>query len=208
MRVVGYLRVSTTVQDLENCRSQILHFANERKLVPVEWVTETISGIVDWRNREIGRILEELKPGDVLITSEISRFARSLRQIIEIVELAKKRNITLHAIKGGWSIDGGMESKIVLFMLGMFAEVERDLVSLRTKEALAARKQAGIRLGRPKGPGKSRLDQYRPEIIALLRNGSAKNFVARRYNVSEPTLYNWISKNQIDVAPRVEKVIA
>lgn len=208
MRVIGYLRVSTTDQDLENCRIQILHFANERRLVPVEWVTETISGTVDWRKREIGRILEELKPGDVLITSEISRFARSLRQIIEIVEMAKKRNITLHAIKGGWSIDGGMESKIVLFMLGMFAEVERDLVSLRTKEALAARKKAGVRLGRPRGPGKSRLDPFRPEIIALLRNGSAKNFVAQRYNVSETTLYNWISKNGIDVTPIVTRLTA
>jgi DNA invertase Pin-like site-specific DNA recombinase len=207
MRVVGYLRVSTTDQDLENCRSQILHFANERRLVPVEWVTETISGTVDWRNREIGKILQELQAGDVLITSEISRFARSLRQIIEIVELAKKRNISLHAIKGGWSIDGGMESKIVLFMLGMFAEVERDLVSLRTKEALAARKKAGVKLGRPKGPGKSRLDPFRPEIIALLRNGSAKNFVARRYAVSEPTLYNWISKNNLNVSPIVERTV-
>jgi DNA invertase Pin-like site-specific DNA recombinase len=208
MRVVGYLRVSTTDQDLENCRSQILHFANDRRLVPVEWVTETISGTIDWRNREIGRILRELGPGDVLITSEISRFARSLRQIIEIVELAKKRNITLHAIKGGWSIDGGMESKIVLFMLGMFAEVERDLVSLRTKEALAARKKAGVKLGRPKGPGKSRLDLFRPEIIALLRNGSPKSFVARRYKVSGPTLYNWLTKNQIDSSPQVERKTA
>ena len=139
-RIIGYLRVSTTEQDLENCRSQILHFANERRLVPVEWVTETISGTVDWRKREIGRILEELQAGDVLITSEISRFARSLRQIIEIVELAKKKDIVLHAMKGGWSINGGLESKVVLYMLGLFAEVERDLVSLRTKEALAARR--------------------------------------------------------------------
>ena len=205
MRVVGYLRVSTTDQDLENCRSQILHFANERRLVPVEWVTETISGTVDWRNREIGKTLRELGPGDVLITSEISRFARSRRQIIEIVELAKKRNITLHAIKGGWSIDGGMESKIVLFMLGMFAEVERDLVSLRTKEALASRKRDGVRLGRPKGPGKSRLDQYRPENVGLLRNGSPKSFVAKRYAVSEPTLYNWLAKNRIDASPIITR---
>jgi DNA invertase Pin-like site-specific DNA recombinase len=101
-----------------------------------------------------------------------------------------------------------MESKIVLFMLGMFAEVERDLVSLRTKEALAARKKAGVKLGRPKGPGKSRLDPFRPEIIALLRNGSAKNFVAKRYAVSEPTLYNWIAKNGIDATPIVSRMTA
>jgi DNA invertase Pin-like site-specific DNA recombinase len=92
-----------------------------------------------------------------------------------------------------------------MVILGLVSEIERDLVSLRTKEALAARKKAGVKLGRPKGPGKSRLDQYRPEIIALLRNGSAKNFVAQRYAVSEPTLYNWISKNGIDATPIVAR---
>jgi len=101
-----------------------------------------------------------------------------------------------------------MENKIMLAMLGLVAEAERDLISMRTKEALAARKAAGVQLGRRKGPGKSRLDQYRVEIVALLRNGSAKSFVAKRYKVSEPTLYNWISKNQLDVSPMVEKVTA
>jgi DNA invertase Pin-like site-specific DNA recombinase len=90
-------------------------------------------------------------------------------------------------------------------MLGMFAEIERDLISLRTKEALAARKAAGVRLGRKPGAGKSRLDKYRPEIEALLRNGSRKNFIAARYKVTEPTLYNWLAKNNIDTKPRVER---
>ena len=89
----------------------------------------------------------------------------------------------------------------MLAVLGLVAEVERDLISMRTKEALAARRAAGVQLGRRKGPGKSRLDQYRVEIVALLKNCSAKSFVAKRYKVSEPTLYNWLAKNQIDVTP-------
>ncbi|MGA3119008.1 MAG: hypothetical protein ABSF90_31880 [Syntrophobacteraceae bacterium] len=88
-------------------------------------------------------------------------------------------------------------------MLGLVSEIERDLISLRTKESLAARKAAGVKLGRPKGPGKSKLDPFRPEIVALLRNGSPKSFVAKRYQVSEPTLYNWIDKNGIDATPVV-----
>jgi DNA invertase Pin-like site-specific DNA recombinase len=208
MRVIGYLRVSTNEQDLENCQAEILRFANEKRLVPVEFVEETISGTVPWKERELGRILEQLKPGDVVITSEISRLARSLGQIIQIIEYCKKKDIAVHAIKGGWSINGGIESKVVLYMLGMFAEIERDLISLRTKEALAARKAAGVRLGRKPGAGKSRLDKYRPEIEALLKNGSRKNFIAQRYGVTEPTLYNWLSKNSINVTPRLDRATA
>ena len=208
MRVIGYLRVSTADQDLANCKNQILHFANEKRLGSVTWIEETVSGTVDWKQRELGKILQQLSPGDVVITAELSRFARSLRQIIEVVEFCKLHRITLHAIKGAWTIDDSLNSKVVMVILGLVSEIERDLVSLRTKEALAARKKAGVKLGRPKGPGKSRLDQYRPEIIALLRNGSAKNFVAKRYAVSEPTLYNWIEKNRIDCTPIVARQTA
>ena len=140
MRVIGYLRVSTTQQDVQTCQAEILRFANEKRLVPVEFVEETVSGTVPWKERELGRILQQLKPGDVVIVPEISRFARSLGQIIQIIEYCKKNDIAVHAIKGGWSINGGIGSKVVLYMLGMFAEIERDLISLRTKEALAARK--------------------------------------------------------------------
>ncbi len=93
-------------------------------------------------------------------------------------------------------------------MLGMFAEIERDLISLRTKEALAARKAAGVRLGCKPGAGKSRLDKYCPEIEALLKNGSRKNFIAKRYGVTGPTLYNWLAKNQIGATPRVDRCSA
>jgi DNA invertase Pin-like site-specific DNA recombinase len=81
------------------------------------------------------------------------------------------------------------------------AEIERDLISKRTKEALKARKAQGIKLGRPKGPGKSKLDQYREEIIALLKNGSTKAYVAKKYKTTPPNLYNWLKKNGIDVEP-------
>ncbi len=205
MQVIGYLRVSSTDQDLSNCKNQILHFANEKRLGSVTWIEETVSGTVDWKQRELGKVLRQLSPGDVVITAELSRFARSLRQIIEVVEYCKLHHITLHAIKGAWTIDDSLNSKVCMVILGLVSEIERDLISLRTKEALAARRQAGIKLGRPKGPGKSRLDPFRPEITALLRNGSPKSFVAKRYQVSEPTLWNWLSKNQIDAAPIIAR---
>lgn len=108
---------------------------------------------------------------------------------------AKEKGIAVHAVKGAWTLNGSMESKIVLTMLAMIAEIERDLISERTKEGLRARKAAGVKLGRPKGPGKSKLDKHKEEINALLTNGSTKTFVAKKYGTSLPNLYNWMEKN-------------
>jgi DNA invertase Pin-like site-specific DNA recombinase len=86
-------------------------------------------------------------------------------------------------------------------MMALFSEIERDLISARTKEALKARKAAGVKLGRPRGPGKSKLDQFRPEIEALMKNGSTQRYVAKRYGCSEANLLNWLRKNKIDRTP-------
>jgi DNA invertase Pin-like site-specific DNA recombinase len=207
-RVVGYLRVSTEEQDLEKFKTEILHYANRLRLGTVDWVEEKISGTVPWQKRQLGAILHQLQPGDTLITNEISRLARSLLQIIEVIEFCRNHGIAVHALKGGWVLNGDKEdiaTKVTLFTMAMISEVERDLISLRTAEALAAKKAAGVKLGRRKGPGKSRLDQYKPEIVSLLKNGSPKTFVAQRYDVDPATLYNWISKNQIDAAPLVAR---
>lgn len=85
--------------------------------------------------------------------------------------------------------------------MALFSELERDFISKRTKEALKARKAAGVKLGRPKGPGRSKLDQFRPEIEALLKSGSSKTFIAKRYGTTLPNFYNWLGKNQIDIKP-------
>jgi len=194
-RTIGYLRVSTAEQDLEKNKADIALLANEKNLGRVEWVDEKISGVKDWKKRKFGEIFGTLKKGDAVIVSELSRLGRSTLQILEIMQQAKEKGIAVHAVKGGWSLNGTMESKIVLTMLSMISEIERDLISERTKEGLRARKAAGIKLGRPKGPGRSKLDQYKNEIIALMKNGSTKTFVAKKYNTSLPNLYNWINKN-------------
>jgi DNA invertase Pin-like site-specific DNA recombinase len=120
-------------------------------------------------------------------------------EILDIMKLAKEREIAVHAVKGGWSLNGSMESKIVMTIFAMIAEIEHDLISERTKEGLRARKAAGVILGRPKGPGKSKLDQYKDEILALLNNGSTKTFVAKRYNTSVPNLYNWLKRHNVKI---------
>jgi len=194
-RTIGYLRVSTADQDLEKNKADILKLANEMQLGHVDWVEEKISGTKDWRKRKFGEAFTNLKKGDTIIVSELSRLGRSTLQILEIMKIAKEQEIAVHAIKGGWTLNGSTESKIVLTVLAMVAEIERDLISERTKEGLRARKAAGVTLGRPKGPGKSKLDVHKEEIVALLKNGSTKTFVAKRYGSSIPNLHNWLKKN-------------
>ena len=200
-RTIGYLRVSTADQDIEKNKAEILNLANNKDLGRVEWVEEKVSGVKDWRKRKLGEVVEQLQEGDALIVAEMSRLGRSTLDILEIMKVAKGKGISVYSVKGGWSLNGSMESKIVLNMLAMFAEIERDLISQRTKEALRARQAAGVKLGRPKGPGKSKLDKYRPEIEALLKNGSTKSYIAKRYGCTTSTLHNWLAKNKIDSTP-------
>jgi DNA invertase Pin-like site-specific DNA recombinase len=200
-RTVAYLRVSTADQDLEKNKADILHMANEKDLGKVEFIEEKVSGKKPWRERKIKHVIDGLKAGDNLIVPELSRLGRSMLEIMEILSIAKSKEISVYAVKGDWSLNGSIQSKIVGMVFAMAAEIERDLISKRTKEALKARKAAGVKLGRPKGPGKSKLDKYREEIIALLKNGSPKSFVARRYGTTQANLYNWLKKNSIDATP-------
>jgi len=207
-RTIGYLRVNTQDQDQEKNKSDILALANERDLGRVEWVEEKVSGAKDWKKRKLGEIMQSLQSGDTVIVSELSRLGRSILQILEIMKMAHEKSIAVYSVKGGWSLSGSMESKIVLYMLAMVSEIERDLISQRTKEGLKARKEAGVKLGRPTGPGKSKLDPYREEIVALLKNGSTQSYVARRYGTTPPNLNNWLKKHGIDpkpVLPNAEK---
>ena len=124
-------------------------------------------------------------------------------EIMEILSVAKENGIEVFAVKNNWSLNGSIESKIVAMVFSMAAEIERDLISQRTKEALKARKAIGVKLGRPVGPGKSKLDKHKDEIIALLKNGSTKRVVAQRYGTTVPNLYNWIKKNNYVVRPAI-----
>jgi DNA invertase Pin-like site-specific DNA recombinase len=191
---IAYLRVSTTDQDIEKNKADILHLANDKKLGTVEWVEEKISGRVSWKKRQISQALEKLGEGDNLIVSELSRLGRSMLECMEILSIAAQRKINVFAIKGNWQLNDSIQSKILALAFAMAAEIERDLISQRTKEALAARKKAGIKLGRPRGVGKSKLDKHRPEIEALLANGSTQKYIANRYNTTEANLSRWLRK--------------
>jgi len=197
MKTIGYLRVSTAEQDLEKNKADILNLANEKNLGKVHWTEEKVSGRVSWKKRKLSAVIEELNEGDNLIVSELSRLGRSMLECMEILSIAAQKEINVYAIKGNWQLDQSIQSKVMAMMFSMVSEVERDLISQRTKEALRARKARGERLGRPKGVGKSKLDPYRPEIEALLANGSTQKFIANRYETTESNLHHWMKKNGI-----------
>ena len=196
-QTIAYLRVSTADQDLEKNKFDILQLANTKGLGQVQWVEETVSGRISWHKRRIAGVLEQLQAGDDLIVSELSRLGRSMLECMEILSIAAQKRIHLHAVKGNWQLDDSIQSKIVAMAFSMAAEIERDLISQRTKEALAARKKMGATLGRPRGVGKSKLDPYQPEIEALLANGSTQKFIARRYGTTEANLSRWLKKHRL-----------
>jgi len=196
-KTLGYLRVSTDDQDLEKNKADILKLANEKDLGRVRFIEETVSGRVSWKKRKVAEILDRCRAGDNIIVSELSRLGRSMLECMEILSIALERGIHVYAVKGSWQLDQSIQSKIIAMAFSMAAEIERDLISQRTKEALRAKKAAGMKLGRPKGPGKSKLDAFRPEIEALLANGSTQKFIAQRYSTTEANLHNWMKKRGI-----------
>jgi DNA invertase Pin-like site-specific DNA recombinase len=194
-RTIAYLRVSTAEQDVGKNKNDILHLANDKALGKVEWVEEQASGRIAWQKREIAQVLEELQSGDNLIVSELSRLGRSMLECMEILSIASKKQINIYAVKGNWQLDQSIQSKILAMAFAMAAEIERDLISQRTKEALAAKRKAGMKLGRPKGSGTSKLDKHRPEIEALLKTGSTQRYIASRFNTTESNLSRWMKKH-------------
>ena len=177
-KTIAYLRVSTAEQNNEKFQAAILKFANAKQFGHVEFVDEIVSGKTHWRKRRIGALIDEMNKGDILLVPELSRLGRSTLEVLEILKTAKDRDIAVYDAKGNLELNGdSMQSKVMSTMFALFAELEHDFISQRTKEALKARKAAGVKLGRPRGPGKSRLDPHKEEIIALLKTGVPKTKV-------------------------------
>ena len=196
-KTIAYLRVSTIDQDIEKNKAAILHLANSKLLGHVRFVEEKISGKVSWRKRKIADILETAQKGDNIIVSELSRLGRSMLECMEILSIATQKGVNLYAVKGDWQLNNSIQSKIIAMAFSMAAEIERDLISKRTREALLVKKQNGMKLGRPKGVGKSKLDVVRIEIEALLKNGATQTFIAKRYTTTAANLHQWMKKHGI-----------
>lgn len=198
MAVFIYLRVSSDAQDVQNQKHGILEYCKTQGIEVDGALEDTASGRVDWRTRKIGEVLFSASKGDTILVSEVSRLARSTLQVLEILKLASERQISILVIKNGLKFDNSMQAKITATVLGLAAEIERDFISMRTKDALAKRKAAGKRLGRPPGAvaRQYKLDSRRGEIERYLKLGINGTAIAKLTGVSRPTLRNWLLKNR------------
>lgn len=195
-KIVAYLRVSTDAQDMQGQRLEILDRANREGLQVNDWVSFEISSRRSLDERGITGLLASLDPGDMLIVAELSRLGRSLGQVIEIVNRLIEGRVRLWSIKDGIRLDGSGEmdlaTKTMVAMFGLMAEIERDLISQRTKAGLAAARAKGKVLGGRPGLRASKLDPRREEIEGYLAKGVSQASIAKLVDVATTTLQGWL----------------
>ncbi|MFR0584986.1 master DNA invertase Mpi family serine-type recombinase [Lactobacillus porci] len=193
----GYIRVSTDRQTVENQRFEIEEFSRRRNITIDSWTSEVVSGTKKADERLLGDLLRGLKKGDRLIVSELSRLGRNLLQIMSILNYLMEKDIILLTVKEGYELGNNINSKVLAFAFGLSAEIERNLISQRTKEALARKKAEGVVLGRPKGPAKLstyKLYKYKNEITKLRDEGMSFNKIAKKYQVNRATVSKFIKR--------------
>ena len=191
--VYGYIRVSTDRQTVENQRFEIERFCRENNLQVDRWISETISGTKEVDKRRLGKLLKGVKKDDIIVCSEISRLGRSLFMVMSVLNRCMETGAKVWTIKDNYRLGDDITSKVLAFAFGLSAEIERRLISQRTKEALARRKSEGVRLGRPKGPGKRILDGREKQIKAMLAAGLTKVQVSKVYGIHVSTLHEFLT---------------
>lgn len=197
MTTHAFLRVSTLLQDTEKNKIDILQFANHMRLGNVEFTEEHCSGRINYKERKLGALLDSMTSGDVLIVPELSRIARSITQILEVIKVTKERGITLYSLKENFcNNEDSISNTVTSTIFALVAQIERELISLRTREALQARKAQGQKLGRPTGKGKSKLDNHKEDILKMLSYGVPKTLIAKQYGTSVGNLYNFLTRIQ------------
>lgn len=200
--VYAYLRVSTGKQDGANQRLGVEDLAKRLGLTIDEYIDdEGVSGTKEPEKRELGKLMKMLKPGDVLLAGEISRLGRSLFMVMRILEFCMNNGVKVYTAKDGYELGDNIQSKVLAFAFGLAAEIEREMISRRTKEALAKRKAEGVALGRPKGRKSSRvkLTGYEEDIQGMLDDGISQMEIADKYHVNRGTLYKFIKDNGLEV---------
>lgn len=196
--IIGYLRVSTEKQNPENQRDEIRRFAEEKSLAVDSWVVETVSGKIAHKKRKLGRLLRKMNKGDTLIVTEISRLSRSLTEIMAIMGECLDRQINIYTTKERYTFDNSINSKVLCFAFGLVAEIERNLISMRTKEALALKRAEGVRLGRRPGSDVKMqvIRDNSARIEAMLASGMTVTKICRKIGISRNTWYKFQSQKR------------
>ena len=190
--IYGYIRVSSDKQTVENQRFEINNFCETKQMVIDDWIEETISGTKNYTKRQLGYLLKKVHKDDIIICSELSRLGRNLFMIMEILNICMTKECRVWTIKDNYRLGDDIQSKVLAFAFGLSAEIERNLISQRTKEALARKKAEGIQLGRPTGhkmkQEKYKLAKYDRQIRLMLSTGATFKAVAKQYKVDRDTV--------------------
>lgn len=194
--IYGYIRVSTDKQTVENQRFEINQFGQKQEVIINKWIEETISGAKSVEERQLGKLLKKMKKGDILICSELSRLGRNLLMIMGVLNECMNRDIQVWTIKDNYRLGSDISSKVLAFAFGLSAEIERNLISQRTKEALARKRAEGVILGRPKGrkSSKTKLTGQEKKIHELLEKKVSYSAIGRILGVHRLTVSSFVQR--------------
>lgn len=207
--VYGYIRVSTDKQTVENQRYEIKEFAKKNGFAVQKWIEETISGTITPEHRQLGSLISNVKKDDLIICSELSRLGRSLFMIMSILNKLMETGARVWTIKDGYRLGDDIQSKVLAFAFGLSAEIERNLISQRTKEALERKKSEGVKLGRPKGSKSncSKLDGAELGTSIMVMEGISINQIANLYGVHRKTVQLFIHRKRLDSISNIKKTM-
>jgi len=196
----GYIRVSTDRQSVENQRFEIKEFAKRRGFQIDRWIEETISATKSLDQRTFGTLLHDMGDGDLMVVSELSRIGRNLMQVMGILHRCMEKNVRVYAVKEGYELGDNISSKVLAFAFGLSAEIERKLISERTKEALARKKSEGVILGRPKGrTSTKKLAGKEDQIRGLLGKKISASGIGRILDVHRITVSSYVAEKGLKV---------
>ena len=194
--IFAYIRVSTELQSYEGQRYEIEQWASRRQWVIDKWVQEKASGTKALKKRTLDGLLKRMKKGDTLICTELSRLGRNMMMVMSILNTCSQKGIKIYSIKDSFELSDSLNAKIIAFAFSLAAEIERNLISQRTREALAAKRASGIKLGRPFGKSRERkrFDQKEAYIRAQLAQGVTIGSLAEELHVHRNTLSRYLNE--------------
>lgn len=194
--IYGYVRVSSDKQTVENQRFEINRFAKEQGFSIDGWIEETISGTKNYNKRKLGNLLKKVTKNDLIICAELSRLGRNLFMIMEILHICMNKECRVWTIKDNYRLGDDIQSKVLAFAFGLSAEIERNLISQRTKEALARKRAEGVILGRPKGKKATHVKLSGKEIAikTLLAQGVSQSKIAKLFKVNRMTVSKFVKE--------------
>ena len=194
MSVYAYIRVSTEMQSYASQEYEIKRWCKGKSISVDKWVSESVSGTIQVEKRNLGKMIKSMKRGDLLVCTELSRLGRNMLMIMGILNQCSQKGISIHTIKDNFDLTDNINSKIIAFAFALAAEIERNLISQRTKEALAVKRLEGIKLGRPPGSSKKKEEFLKnlKDIRKMMESGHSMSRIAKFYGIHRNTLRRYL----------------